>query len=233
MSCRIFKDDSIIFAAMKLTTVIFDMDGLLIDSEPFWEEAGKETLEKFNVSLTPEQYASSTGLRTQEWLQHWFHHFNIDAKHIPEAEEVVVQKAIEKIVANGEPMPGVNYILEFFKERNFNIGLATSSPMSLANPVVDKLNIRSYLQTITSAEHLPYGKPHPQVFINCAVELNTTPLQSLVFEDSFNGMIAAKAARMKCVVIPAHHQQEQDKWKAADLQLKSLEEFDERTLQSL
>ena len=100
---------------MKLNTVIFDMDGLLIDSEPFWEEAGKETLEKFNVTLTPEQYASSTGLRTQEWLQHWFHHFNIDEKHIAEAEEVIIQKAIEKIVAHGEPMPGVYYIFQFLK----------------------------------------------------------------------------------------------------------------------
>lgn len=215
---------------MKLNTVIFDMDGLLIDSEPFWEEAGKETLEKFNVSLTPEQYASSTGLRTEEWLQHWFHYFTIDEKYIDEAEKVIVQKAIDKIVAHGEPMPGVNYILDFFKGRDFKIGLATSSPLSLANPVIDKLNIRSYLQTITSAQDLPYGKPHPQVFINCAVELNSTPLQSLVFEDSFNGMIAAKAARMKCVVIPVHHQQNETKWKAADLQLQSLNGFNEDLL---
>lgn len=218
---------------MKLNTVIFDMDGLLIDSEPFWEEAGKETLEKFNVTLTPEQYASSTGLRTQEWLQHWFHHFNISEKYIDEAEEVIVQKAIEKIVSHGEAMPGVNYIFNFFKELDFKIGLATSSPMSLANPVIDKLGVRSYLHTITSAEKLPFGKPHPQVFINCAAELNVAPLQCVVFEDSFNGMIAAKAARMKCVVIPVHHQQEQVKWKAADLQLNSLEEFDGLVLQSL
>ena len=217
---------------MKLNTVIFDMDGLLIDSEPFWEEAGKETLEKFNVSLSPEQYASSTGLRTEEWLQHWFHHFNINEKYIDEAEEVIVQKAIEKIVAHGEAMPGVYYILDFFKDRNFKIGLATSSPLSLANPVVEKLGIRNYLQTITSAETLSFGKPHPQVFINCAAELNSSPLQSLVFEDSFNGMIAAKAARMKCVVIPVNHQQNESKWNAADLQLQSLEEFNEYLLSS-
>jgi mannitol-1-/sugar-/sorbitol-6-/2-deoxyglucose-6-phosphatase len=218
---------------MKLTTVIFDMDGLLINSEPFWEEAGKETLEKFNVTLTPGQYASSTGLRTEEWLQHWFHHFSIDEKFIKEAEEIIVQKAIEKIVAHGEPMPGVNYILDFFKERDFKTGLATSSPLSLANPVIDKLNIRSYLQTITSAEHLPFGKPHPQVFINCAAELNSSPMQCLVFEDSFNGMIAAKAARMKCVVIPVAHQQEHTKWDAADLQINLLDDFTDGLLNTL
>lgn len=206
------------------------MDGLLIDSEPFWEAAGKETLEKFNVALSPEQYASSTGLRTKEWLQHWFHFFNIEEKFIEEAEKTIVQKAIEKITENGQPMPGVDYIMNFFKERNFKIGLATSSPLSLANPVIDKLNIRSYLQSITSAERLPYGKPHPQVFIECAAALNTTALQCVVFEDSFNGMIAAKAARMKCVIIPAPHQKNAYKWQAADLQLSSLQEFNEAVL---
>lgn len=208
------------------------MDGLLIDSEPFWEEAGKETLEKFNVSLSPEQYASSTGLRTKEWLQHWFHFFNIEEKFIEEAEKTIVQKAIEKITENGVAMLGVDYIMNFFKERNFKIGLATSSPMSLANPVIDKLNIRSYLQSITSAEQLPYGKPHPQVFINCAAALDTKAMQCLVFEDSFNGMIAAKAARMKCVIIPAPHQKNAYKWQAADLQLSSLQEFNEAVLRT-
>jgi sugar-phosphatase len=218
---------------MKLTTVIFDMDGLLIDSEPLWEEAGKETLEKFNVSLTPEQYASSTGLRTQEWLQHWFHYFSIDPRYIPEAEKTVVQKAIDKIVNQGNPLPGVDYIMNFFKDKNFKIGLATSSPLSLANPVIDKLNIRTYLNAITSAEHLPFGKPHPQVFLNCNNELGSSSLQTLVFEDSFNGMIAAKAARMKCVVIPAPAQQTLPKWSAADRQLSSLNEFDEKILNQL
>ena len=65
---------------MKTTTVIFDMDGLLIDSEPLWEEAGAELLQSYGVELTPEQYQSSTGLRTREWITHWFNHFNIDNK---------------------------------------------------------------------------------------------------------------------------------------------------------
>ena len=56
-----------------LNTVIFDMDGLLIDSEPLWEESGRETLQRFNVKLSTEQYHISTGLRTSEWIQHWFH----------------------------------------------------------------------------------------------------------------------------------------------------------------
>jgi beta-phosphoglucomutase-like phosphatase (HAD superfamily) len=69
------------FDLMRTDAVIFDMDGLLIDSEPYWQEAGKETLLEFDKTLTTAQYHSSTGLRTEEWIAHWFNHFGIDNKH--------------------------------------------------------------------------------------------------------------------------------------------------------
>jgi len=70
---------------MQLDTVIFDMDGLLIDSEPFWQEAGIETLEQYNVALTLEQYHLTTGLRTREWIDYWWNHFRIGADSAQEA----------------------------------------------------------------------------------------------------------------------------------------------------
>ena len=73
-----------------LNTVIFDMDGLLINSEPLWEEAGKETLKLFNVSLTADQYHISTGLRSREWIDHWFRHFKISMEHAAQAESTIV-----------------------------------------------------------------------------------------------------------------------------------------------
>ncbi|TAH06322.1 MAG: hypothetical protein EAZ16_00180, partial [Sphingobacteriales bacterium] len=96
--------------------------------------------------------------------------------------------------------------------------------------VVDKLQIRPYLHTITSAEHLPFGKPHPQVFIDCAAALNSNPQACLVFEDSFNGMIAAKAAKMKCVVVPHPASFNHPRWGAADLKLSSLANFNDLLL---
>jgi mannitol-1-/sugar-/sorbitol-6-/2-deoxyglucose-6-phosphatase len=216
-----------------LNTVIFDMDGLLIDSEPLWQEAGQETLQHFNIKLTVEQYHISTGLRTREWIEHWFRYFKIDMEHALIAEEMIIRKAIEKIAAKGQPFAGVQYILQFFRQRNFKIGLASSSPMELINVVVDKLQIDDLVTAKASAEHLPLGKPHPQVYLNCAELLRVSPLECVCFEDSFNGMIAAKAARMKCVVIPFWQHQQEPRWAAADLKISSLQNFNGLLLEGL
>ena len=151
-----------------LNTVIFDMDGLLIDSEPLWEEAGKETLKRFNVSLSSDQYHISTGLRSSEWIDHWFRHFKISMEHAAEAEATIVRTAIEKIKLKAPAMPGAQYIVEFFKKRDFKIGVASSSPLELINIVTEKLQIDSMVTAKASADNLPNGKPHPQVFLNCA-----------------------------------------------------------------
>jgi HAD superfamily hydrolase (TIGR01509 family) len=218
---------------MQLNTVIFDMDGLLIDSEPCWQEAGMETLRKFNVTLSPIQYHHTTGLRTPEWLDYWFGFFGIDKESIPAATKALHQNVIEKIRTKADGLPGVRPILDFFKQNNFRIGLATSSPLSLARIVTDKLEIGAYFDAITSAGDLPFGKPHPQVYMNCADTLSASPLECLAFEDSFNGMIAAKAARMKCVAVPVADQYHLPKWGAADLKLNSLLEFGEQQLKNL
>ncbi len=206
------------------------MDGLLIDSEPLWQEAGTELLNQFDLSLTNEQYHSSTGLRTPEWIDYWFTHFGISKSNAKESIAITEEKAINKIKDSGMALPGVDYIMRFFKERGFRIGLASSSPMRLIDMVVDKLNISPFLHATVSAEALAYGKPHPQVFINCAEALAVQPSQCIVFEDSFNGLIAAKAAKMKCVVIPQGASFENKQWGAADLKLKSLNEFDDKNL---
>jgi sugar-phosphatase len=216
---------------MAINTVIFDMDGVLIDSEPLWEEAGKETLAKFNIVLTAEEYSSTTGLRTREWIDWWFTHFNIDKRFAKEAESSVVANAIEKINDHAVSMPGVDYIFEFFSQRDFIIGLATSSPVALIDVVTEKLRIRKFIKAFSSAEELPHSKPHPQVYLNCAEKLDVSPLKCICFEDSFNGMIAARAARMKCVVIPAKDQRHLLHWSAANAQIDSFYAFDEILIQ--
>jgi HAD superfamily hydrolase (TIGR01509 family) len=213
--------------AMQLETVIFDIDGLLVDSEPLWNEAAAETFLHYEVKLTDEQYQTTTGLRTKEFLQWWLTYFKIAETELPIAEKKIIRLVLEKIAQKATIMPGVPYIFDFFARRDFKIGLATSSPPALIELVMDMAGIRSYVQAATSAEDLLLGKPHPQVYLNCAAALETKPVNCVCFEDSFNGMIAAKSARMKCVVVPHGSQIKNERWGAADLKLSSLQNFGE------
>ncbi len=212
---------------MQLNTVIFDIDGLLIDSEPLWNEAATELFQQYGVNMTEEQYKSTTGLRTKEFVQWWFQYFNIGNSELKRAEEKIVELVLLKIEEKGKIMPGVPYIFDFFQRKSFKIGLATSSPPALIDLVVRLSGIEKYLHATASAEDLAYGKPHPQVYLDCAASLGSTPTSCICFEDSFNGMIAAKAARMKCVIVPHSSQQKDQRWGAADLKLSSLQNFGE------
>ncbi len=218
---------------MKLDTVIFDMDGLLIDSEPLWKEAADELLLNYGKQLSPKQYAQTTGLRTKEFLAHWFTYFNIPAGKIAVDEQLLVDNVIALVQEKGKAMPGIEYIFNFFIERSFKLGLASSSPIELIDVVTGMLGIRQHLHTVTSAANLSFGKPHPEVYLNCAQQLHSPPQNCLCFEDSFNGVIAVKAAKMKCVVVPASHDSGNPRWSAADIRISTLDNFNELILDSL
>jgi sugar-phosphatase len=222
-----------IFAVMQPDTVIFDMDGLLIDSEPLWNEAAATVLGNYGILLSPEQYITTTGLRTREFVTYWFAFFNIPLNNTGDVEQQIINRVIELVAERGKAMPGLEHILDFFTDRNFKVGLASSSPLSLIDVVTARLQIRDRFNVITSAAHLKYGKPHPGVYLNCASALHSLTTQCICFEDSFPGMIAAKAASMKCVVVPDTNCSNELKWHAADLKIASLQNFNELLLQSL
>lgn len=207
---------------MKTTTAIFDMDGLLIDSEPLWYAAAQQCLTKFNMVIEENDYAQTTGLRTKEFLQHWFSVFRIDPAHIPSIENDITECVISMVIEKGEMMEGAMEALELVKKSSLKIGLASSSPLALIHAVLQKTNMNGLFSAVASAEFLPFGKPHPQVFINCAIELGSSPTECICFEDSFNGLLAAKAARMKCIVVPHPDHVHQERWNIADLKLDSL-----------
>ena len=218
---------------MQLSTVIFDMDGLLIDSEPLWNGAATEIFSHYGIKLNSQQYATTTGLRTKEFIEHWFNYFKITVADTDTVEKEIIKKVIELVLQKGRAMPGLAHIFNFFLDRGFKIGLASSSPLNLIDVVVDLLQIRNHLNAITSASNMQYGKPHPEVYLKCAFDMGAHPIQCICFEDSFYGMIAAKAARMKCVVVPEPKNSKELKWNAADLKISSLLNFNELLLLSL
>lgn len=216
-----------------LNTVIFDMDGLLVDSEPLWGIALREVFATVGVQLSPELTHLTTGLRTKEVVSYWHRYFKWEGKSPEQVTEEIIDNVIGKIIAEGRPMEGVEYILGFFREKGFKLGLASSSPLRLIRAVLVHLGLTDYFQAVYSAEFEDYGKPHPAVYLACAKALGSDPLECMAFEDSVTGMIAGKAARMAVVVVPEAHNRKDIRYSVANMQLDSLLEFKEVQLQQL
>jgi mannitol-1-/sugar-/sorbitol-6-/2-deoxyglucose-6-phosphatase len=216
-----------------IEAVIFDMDGLLIDSEPLWQEAEINVFGKIGVHLTREECMQTMGYKISEVVPYWYKRKPWENKSFEELEAEIFEEAIRLIIEKGEPMKGVNYILDFFRDRKIRIGLASTSPIRIIKTVLSKLNISHYFEVLHSAEFEEYGKPHPAVFINAAKKLGLEAHSCLVFEDSFNGLIAAKSARMNTIAIPDKHYHHLTKFDIADYKLNNLTEFTDEHLEAL
>ncbi|CAM4347761.1 hexitol phosphatase HxpB [Shewanella livingstonensis] len=203
----------------QIKAVIFDMDGILIDSEPAWQLAEQTVLNSFGLNLSLEDVEQTTGLRIDHVVSYWYQRFAWPNYDNTATANKIVNEVVAQINANGVPMQGVIESLNACKRLGFKIGLATSSSSLIIEAVLHKLAIGDYFDAIESAENLAYGKPHPEVYLNCATKLGVAPSQCIAIEDSFNGLIAARAASMQTVAIPAPHTATQTKWVIAHHQL--------------
>lgn len=208
-----------------IKAIIFDMDGVIIDSEPLWRRIMIQSFTEIGIPFTDSDCRITTGLRFKEVAKFWFDKHGIDSISIEDFDKLVIERLSELIRKEGQPMKGVNQALITLKKQNYKIGIGTSSNTDFMNTVVDALNLRSYFEVLCSAEHLPYGKPHPEVFLNCAAQLGVNPKECMVIEDSINGIVAAKAAQMKVIAIPDEESKHNPKFVLADYMLGSLEEL--------
>ena len=182
--------------------VIFDMDGVLIDSEPQWKIAMENVFKSVGLEMARKDFQKTVGLRIDEVISFWNHHKKLGIQDEKAIEDAIIDQMILLVHANPIPLKGVSETLAHLKKLNIKIGLATSSPYRLLNAVLSTLNIRAYFDFVHSAENESYGKPHPVVYISVAEALSVKPSKCLVIEDSFNGVISGKAAKMDVVCIP-------------------------------
>ena len=187
--------------------VIFDMDGVLTDSEPIWKIAMEEVFRSVGCSLTRKDFQKTVGLRIDEVCEFWYKEAAWEGATPKEVEDKIMSRMVELIHENGEPLPGVMETTAYLQERGIKIGLATSSYTVLIDAVLETLGIRDRFDEVHSAEDEQYGKPHPAVYISVAERFGVDPTRCLVIEDSLNGVISGKAAKMKVVCIPekTHH----------------------------
>jgi mannitol-1-/sugar-/sorbitol-6-/2-deoxyglucose-6-phosphatase len=211
-----------------IQAVIYDMDGVIIDSEPLWREAEIRSFALVGINLTPEMCGETTGLRVDEVVHYWqerFPHIQIE----PEATERSIWDGVIALVKErGEIKEGVHESLEFVRAKHIPLALASTSAMVLINTVLDKLQLTPYFSVVHSAEFEKRGKPDPAVYLTTANKLNVSPAACLAIEDSLNGIASAKAAGMTCVAVPESELLGNERLKAADAVITSLNEFDVR-----
>lgn len=186
----------------RFEAVIFDMDGVLIDSEPLWKIAMEKTFREVGSNLTKTDFQQTVGLRLDEVIHYWYEHKAWEGVSPKEVEQRIVAQMVDLIQQNGEPLIGVLDTLHYLKEKGLKIGLATSSYLVLIDTVLKTLGIEDCFDLTHSAENEENGKPHPAVYLTVAKEMGIAPRKCLVIEDSLNGIISAKAARMSVICIP-------------------------------
>jgi HAD superfamily hydrolase (TIGR01509 family) len=209
--------------------VIFDMDGVIIDSEPLWRRAMIRVFNSSGLPFTESNCRITTGMRIDQVISFW------NNKTPFTKNETLVKDTIEDhlcglIAAEGKPMKGLQHSLDIIADKNITLALATSSSHKLIDVVLRALKIEKYFTHIQSAEHLTNGKPHPEVFLKCAQVIDANPNECLVIEDSLNGIISAKAAGMSVIAIPDEHNINNQKFCIADIILHSLLEINSETI---
>lgn len=216
-----------------ITTVLYDMDGLLLDTEPLWGESMLRVASRHKIPITRERFKETTGLRIFEVTKHWALHYPWQGRSADEVANEIIEDIIDSSKQHAAVLSGVEQSLQLLRANNYKIGLASSSAKRMIDELVDHFHLRHYFDVITSADAVELGKPHPAVFLHCAAELGAQPHECLVLEDSVNGMIAGKAARMKVIVVPDELHFDDPRFALADMKLKSLEQLDLDTIKHI
>jgi len=216
-----------------IKAIIFDFDGIIVDSEPLWVEAETAVFKSVGVSLTPEMCRQTTGLNTPDTLQYWYNILHWSGKSVFQLYKEIMEAMQMLILERADLKEGYLDVLQLFVEKKLPMAVASSSPLKLITTALKKFHLFEFFKIISSAENEQHGKPHPALYLGAAQKLGVEPVNCLAFEDSFNGAIAAKAARMKLVTVPDSHDFNSTRFDFADLKIISLKDFKEKQFEHL
>lgn len=211
---------------------IFDMDGLLLESESLWRKAESEAVARLGLPLTEADFVEHTGVRMRDVARIWFDRHRWGGPSPDEVADQVIDRVVE-LVAESEPLAGVVETLELCASRGLRLALCSSSDRRLIDAVLTTLDLEPYFEVSHSAEHDEFGKPHPQPYLSTAAKMGISPGQCLAFEDSVTGCLAAKSAGMTVIAVPEPDARGLPGFGIADLVMSSLSRFDGEALDHL
>jgi HAD superfamily hydrolase (TIGR01509 family) len=216
-----------------IKAVIFDMDGLLIDSEPMWGKAFAKVFKPLGKEFNEDHHIEMRGRSAIENINHLYADKPWPGPSPQEVYDQIIAEMLESFATGLKLKKGVHEALRICKKHALPVAIASGSPMVIIDTVVDAVEIREHFGHIYSSQFEPYGKPHPGVFIKVAEHFKVQPADCLVFEDSPSGVLATKAAKMKCIAVPEPSAKDNPFVQTADIIIGSLEEFDEAMLAKL
>lgn len=212
-----------------IKAIIFDMDGLLVDSEPVWEKARKGMADEAGKPWTRDDHRSVMGVSTDEWVAYMIQRMELSFTP-QEVQDQIVQRMLAMYREQIPYLPGAIEAIEM-AAKNYPIALASGSHPSLIEAVTNDIHLQGKFQVIVSVDEIGAGKPSPDVYLQTARRMGFPAEQCLCLEDSSNGILAGLRAGMKVIAVPdprfapVHEILDQ-----AHLVLNSLEEFSLETV---
>ena len=210
---------------MKLRASLFDMDGLLIDSEVLWHKAEVEIFGSLSVPITAEEDRSTKGMFVAEVVDFWYARYPWRGPSHDDVVARLLARVGDLVESEGRLLPGAMRAIDLTAAHG-PLALASSTPLELIFRCLDHFGLRDRFASVHSAEFEPFGKPHPAVFLTAAAELGVEPVGCLVLEDSVAGVVAATAARMTVIAVPANEDRREPAFGLAALVLTSLDELE-------
>jgi HAD superfamily hydrolase (TIGR01509 family) len=195
--------------SVRVDAVIFDMDGVLVDSEPLGLEAMRRVMARHGVAYTELENEQFLGVTTEDSCR------VLKARHRLAAEERdLARQYLDHLLAlireRPRPMPGVPDVLARLRQAGYRLALASSAEPEVIAANVTGIELASFFEAMVSGVEVARGKPAPDIFVETARRLRVAPAGCLVVEDSRNGLLAAKAAGMRCAVVPCAATRHQD-----------------------
>ena len=210
--------------------LVFDMDGVLVDSEPLWRRAEVDCFARYGLALEEADCVETMGLRMDEAVEYWTRQRDWRpvsregrADAIQEVADAVIDAMEGLIRSEAKPIAGVEAALDAAAAGGWRVGLASSSPMRLIEATLDTFGLRDRFEVCRSAEHEKLGKPHPDVYLATLREMGLDGRATIAIEDSFNGVKSALAAGMRCVAIPDAAQRDDPRFDVATWRMDSLD----------
>ena len=205
--------------------VIFDLDGVLADSEPWWNQIDAKLLAEYGVSYRGEYHRNVLGVSYQLAVEFYKNAFHISAS----TEELMRRRgeiATDFFANRVGLFPSAKMTLEQLREMKLPLAVATSSVSTSARPLLDRTGIRSLFSVVITGDEVQQGKPHPDIYLRAAKKLGISPEACLVIEDSLAGIAAGKAANMRVAAIPDRRFVDPQEYeKEANYVLRSLSEI--------